>query len=97
MHKALARKAEELLTIVALIVSSKRLPPNKPIGYYRVSLCEKPNLDQLAERQGFEPWELVRAQRFSRPPHSTTLAPLHKVYLTNCSKNHNRSIAIFAS
>ena len=31
----------------------------------------------LAERQGFEPWEHFRAQRFSRPPRSTTPAPLH--------------------
>ena len=29
----------------------------------------------LAERQGFEPWVPVRAQRFSRPPRSTTPAP----------------------
>ena len=31
----------------------------------------------MAERQGFEPWEPVKAQRFSRPPRSTTPAPLH--------------------
>ena len=31
----------------------------------------------MAERQGFEPWERLRAQRFSRPPRSTTPAPLH--------------------
>jgi integrase len=30
----------------------------------------------MAERGGFEPPERLRAQRFSRPPHSTTLAPL---------------------
>ena len=30
----------------------------------------------MAERQGFEPWERLRAQRFSRPPRSTTPAPL---------------------
>ena len=30
----------------------------------------------LAERQGFEPWEPEKAQRFSRPPRSTTPAPL---------------------
>lgn len=29
-----------------------------------------------AERQGFEPWVPVRVQRFSRPPRSTTPAPL---------------------
>ena len=33
----------------------------------------------MAERQGFEPWELVRAQRFSRPPRSTTPASLRRL------------------
>ncbi len=28
----------------------------------------------IAERQGFEPWVPARAQRFSRPPRSTTPA-----------------------
>ena len=31
---------------------------------------------EMAEREGFEPSERLHAQRFSRPPHSTTLAPL---------------------
>ena len=30
----------------------------------------------IAERQGFEPWDHSRDQRFSRPPRSTTPAPL---------------------
>ena len=30
----------------------------------------------LAERVGFEPTDRLHGQRFSRPPHSTTLAPL---------------------
>ena len=30
----------------------------------------------MAERQGFEPWEGLHPQRFSRPPRSTTPAPL---------------------
>ena len=30
----------------------------------------------VAERQGFEPWVGVHPQRFSRPPRSTTPAPL---------------------
>ena len=30
----------------------------------------------MAERVGFEPTDRVNDQRFSRPPHSTTLAPL---------------------
>ena len=29
----------------------------------------------MAGRQGFEPWGRSHAQRFSRPPHSTTLPP----------------------
>jgi hypothetical protein len=32
--------------------------------------------DIMAERQGFEPWERLRAQRFSRPPRSTAPASL---------------------
>ena len=31
----------------------------------------------MAEKQGFEPWEPVKAQRFSRPSRSTTPALLH--------------------
>ncbi len=30
----------------------------------------------MAERQGFEPWVGLHPQRFSRPPRSTTPAPL---------------------
>src|SRR3990167_10261097 len=33
----------------------------------------------LAEEEGFEPPEPLRAQRFSRPPHSTTLPLLRSV------------------
>ncbi len=32
----------------------------------------------MAEREGFEPSERLRAQRFSRPPRSTTPAPLRR-------------------
>ena len=31
---------------------------------------------RMAERQGFEPWVGLHPQRFSRPPRSTTPAPL---------------------
>ncbi len=31
----------------------------------------------VAEREGFEPPDRVNGQRFSRPPHSTTLPSLH--------------------
>ena len=35
----------------------------------------------VAEREGFEPSVRLPAQRFSRPPHSTTLPPLREVGL----------------
>ena len=35
--------------------------------------------NQVAERQGFEPWVGVNPQRFSRPPRSTTPAPLRRL------------------
>src|SRR3954470_5728860 len=34
---------------------------------------------EVAEREGFEPSERLRAQRFSRPPRSTTPAPLRGI------------------
>ena len=40
-------------------------------------VCEKTSyFNDLAERKGFEPLDLVKGQRFSRPPRSTTPAPL---------------------
>ena len=42
-------------------------------------VCEKTSyFNDLAERKGFEPLDLVKGQRFSRPPRSTTPAPLRK-------------------
>ncbi len=35
-----------------------------------------PQRMEMAEREGFEPSVRLPAQRFSRPPHSTTLPPL---------------------
>jgi hypothetical protein len=35
-----------------------------------------------AEGEGFEPPETVKPQRFSRPPHSTTLPALHLKSIT---------------
>ena len=32
----------------------------------------------MAEKQGFEPWEGINPQRFSRPPLSTAQPPLLK-------------------
>lgn len=34
----------------------------------------------IAEREGFEPSWHLRAKRFSRPPHSATLASLRKLF-----------------
>src|SRR2546423_5510104 len=42
--------------------------------------------NRLAERVGFEPTVPVRVQRFSRPPDSTTLAPLRISWLSFCAK-----------
>jgi hypothetical protein len=41
-----------------------------------VSTYLSENMWFLAERQGFEPWEGLHPQRFSRPPRSTTPPPL---------------------
>ena len=48
----------------------------KPIIKLSIARHGRTRRDEMAERQGFEPWELRRAQRFSRPPRSTTPAPL---------------------
>ncbi len=50
--------------------TAKTTLPFKVLG--DVSSSKKP----MAEREGFEPSVCLRTQRFSRPPHSTTLAPL---------------------
>jgi hypothetical protein len=46
-------------------------------------LVEHHTLSVGAEREGFEPSVQLPAQRFSRPSHSATLAPLLKIYKTN--------------
>ena len=43
-------------------------------------------LRSMAVRVGFEPTEPVKAQRFSRPPDSTTLAPHHVLSFEQISK-----------
>jgi hypothetical protein len=43
---------------------------------YSFSVVFVITLNFVAERQGFEPWDPARGQRFSRPPRSTTLASL---------------------
>ena len=56
------------------------LQAERPHRSARAAACRWLYRDQcsgwVAERQGFEPWVLVRAQRFSRPPRSTTPASL---------------------
>ena len=42
------------------------------------SYLKKPDGSIVAEEEGFEPPEPFRAQRFSRPPHSTTLPLLRR-------------------
>ena len=56
----------------------------------------------VAERQGFEPWVPVKGQRFSRPPRSTTPAPLrgadgahNRVFVPWQPPNRNRSAFAF--
>ena len=44
------------------------------------------NRKSQAERVGFEPTVPVRAQRFSRPPDSTTLAPLRTLAISPFTK-----------
>jgi hypothetical protein len=52
----------------------------------------------MAERVGFEPTVRLRAHRFSRPAHSTTLPPLHddmvvRLIKNRAKKNHAHSNA----
>ena len=64
---------------VEIPVSESRIAPLNPFETKRKKapsgtssrVCDV----QVAGRQGFEPWERSHVQRFSRPPHSTTLPP----------------------
>ena len=60
--------------------AAKALRDNEPVGSHPCRLLTKKAAMKAAlfcaERQGFEPWVPVRAQRFSRPPRSTTPASL---------------------
>ena len=49
--------------------------PFKALGQFRE------DKNKMAEREGFEPSVRLRAQRFSRPPRSTTPAPLREAQL----------------
>ena len=49
----------------------------------RLQSIEKLRVLMMAERQGFEPWVGLHPQRFSRPPRSTTPAPLRVGLLSN--------------
>ncbi len=48
----------------------------KNISFLEFSHIRNVYLGVMAERQGFEPWVGLHPQRFSRPPRSTTPAPL---------------------
>jgi hypothetical protein len=55
-----------------------RLPRRPDLNcYLRRDLTA--SAEKMAERVGFEPTVPVRAQRFSRPSQSTTLAPLREI------------------
>ena len=47
----------------------------------------------MAERQGFEPWVLSPAQRFSRPPRSTTPASLRDASIGQVGGEPNENFA----
>ncbi len=50
----------------------------------------------MAEKQGFEPWEGINPQRFSRPPLSTTQPPLLKTgYITTSIFNIQPNMYFF--
>ena len=51
-------------------------PPEPPRSHAPAAMVATHGEHPLAEREGFEPSERLRAQRFSRPPRSTTPAPL---------------------
>ena len=52
-----------------------------------------PQSSAVAERVGFEPTVPLRVQRFSRPPDSTTLAPLRMVDYYRFSRKKDCIIA----
>ena len=58
--------------VANVVLSQTELHPHQDISFSGSAL-----MTAVAERQGFEPWEHVNVQRFSRPPRSTTPAPLH--------------------
>ena len=51
-------------------------PHRKPVDHHR---GRSTGLRQVAERQGFEPWDPLLDQRFSRPSRSTAPAPLREM------------------
>ena len=74
-------KAAKIADIKALVEASGKTPTcivlkqRSNSGYYgKLCYLEK----QMAEEQGFEPWEDFHPRRFSRPVHSTTLPLLRQ-------------------
>lgn len=78
-------RAEDRKTVLRLVFSGPleyqrnegfRTPETSSV-FNTIRRIEMPK-GKLAEREGFEPSERLRAQRFSRPSYSTTLAPLRR-------------------
>ncbi len=51
----------------------------------------------MAEKQGFEPWEGINPQRFSRPPLSTAQPPLRKPYIITYQFKKSIILLVFYS
>ena len=56
---------------------------------------KQPVFFSLAEKQGFEPWEGINPQRFSRPPLSAAQPPLQAVYNNSSDLKINNFIGFF--
>ena len=65
---------DRCVALFGLTAEAAHFRKHQVFGEARHQLPAAANL--LAERQGFEPWVPVKAQRFSRPPRSTAPAPL---------------------
>ena len=67
---------------VEYVSKTRHFPPYSPIFKERKKASKntwRPYI--MAERQGFEPWVLLPAHRFSKPTRSTTPASLRKNFL----------------
>lgn len=48
-------------------------------------------MNGMVEKQGFEPWEGINPQRFSRPPLSATQPPLRKTGIIRNFEENEKS------